>query len=376
MLLPGRNDGDRQRALACRSMIRYDRARKLLGRRVLLPSRETRSREGRLQLFRGPEWLLRLGAQQEASIVVIAVLLAGYFQLSNSAFLTSANLQTVAAFAAAAAMVAAGEVFLLVCGEIDLSAGQVFALAPFVVHALLDWRVPLTAAVALAVAGSCVVGLVNGLVTLYLRLPSFITTLGTLYIVSGLTLHISGGGVMTAPTNGLAAQVFGLASYSQLAWALGIIALLHVTLTRTRWGLHTIATGGNIVAASETGINTRRLTIRNFMLCSALAGFAGITDSIRIGSVDPLAGGTTVMFAAIAAAVIGGTALAGGSGTVLGAMLGALVLGILRDGFTLQGVGEFSFDLIVGVAILIAMAVNVQVGALRSGRLVRRQRKP
>ena len=140
-----------------------------------------------------------------------------------------------------------------------------------------------------------------------------------------------------------------------------------VLLKKTRWGLHTVAVGGNRIGASEAGINTKLVVIRNFMLCSVLAGLTGVLESVRIASTDPTAGGANIMFQAISAAVIGGTLLAGGSGTVIGAFIGATFLGVLRDGFTIQGVSAFTFDLILGVAILVAMVINVYVGRLRTG---------
>jgi simple sugar transport system permease protein len=137
--------------------------------------------------------------------------------------------------------------------------------------------------------------------------------------------------------------------------------VLQLVLNRTRFGLHTIATGGNLVAASEVGIKVTSIKIRNFVLCSVLGGFAGVIDAFRIGSIDPLAGGSQIMFMAIASAVIGGTLLTGGSGTVIGALIGALALGILQDGFTLNGVSAFTFDMILGAAILLTMAFNIRL---------------
>jgi ABC-type xylose transport system permease subunit len=107
-------------------------------------------------------------------------------------------------------------------------------------------------------------------------------------------------------------------------------------LVKTRWGLHTIATGGNLIGAAEVGIKTNRIKIGNFIMCSIMGGVAGILDAFRISSIDPLAGGTDIMFMAIASSVIGGTLLNGGSGTIIGAFFGAAVLGILKDGFTLS----------------------------------------
>jgi simple sugar transport system permease protein len=112
-------------------------------------------------------------------------------------------------------------------------------------------------------------------------------------------------------------------------------------------------------------VRIARIKFGNFMLCSFLGGFAGILDSWRIESVDPLAGGPQIMFAAVSAAVIGGTALAGGVGTIIGAFLGTIVLSILDNGFTLQGVSAYTFDIILGISILIAMILNVYVGRLR-----------
>jgi len=140
---------------------------------------------------------------------------------------------------------------------------------------------------------------------------------------------------------------------------------MQVILSFTRWGLYTIAAGGNLLGASETGINVNAIKLRNFMLTSVFGGFAGILEGFRITSIDPLAGGTDIMFAAVAGAVIGGTALAGGSGTVVGAFLGALVISILRDGLTFIGVNAFTFDLILGAAILVAMIVNIRLQILR-----------
>ena len=135
-------------------------------------------------------------------------------------------------------------------------------------------------------------------------------------------------------------------------------------LRQTRWGLHTIAVGDNLIGAAEAGIDVARIKIGNFILTSVLAGFTGILEAFRIGSTDPLAGGTAIMFLAVAAGVIGGTPLAGGSGTIIGGLVGAVVLGVLRDGFTLQGINAFTFDMIIGAAILIAMVANIHLGRL------------
>ncbi len=302
---------------------------------------------------------------REASILVVAILLVIYFQVANANFLTGANLQTLSQFVAASAIIACGEVMLLICGEIDLSAGMMFALAPFVMFFANGAGIPLFLALLLGVAAGALVGLVNGLVTVRLSVPSFVTTLGTLYLLNGFTLTISHGSPVPTPGSETFAAFFGAGGYSQFIWALVIVAVMHVVLRHTRWGLHTIATGGNPVGASEAGIRTARIRIGTFVLTGALAAYTGILEAFRIGSTDPLAGGNDVMFLAVAAGVIGGTPLAGGAGTIIGALLGAIVLGVLRDGFILQGVNAFTFNMILGAAILLAMIGNVHLPRLR-----------
>ena len=304
--------------------------------------------------------------RRELSILLVAVALYVYFLNSAVDFATTQNLQTLGTFIAATAIIAAGQVFLMISGEIDLSVGQVFALAAFVVYWLADAGVPVLAAVVLSLVACSLIGLVNGLVTTVIGVSSFITTLGMFFLLNGLTLTLSNGRPVETPGDGTYAEVFGGGAYSGILWAIGLVLLLQLVLSRTRWGLHTFAVGGNLIGSSEAGIRVRVVKIRNFMLASALAGFAGIIEAVRITSTDPLAGGAGIMFAAISAAVIGGTLLAGGSGTVIGAFIGACVLGILRDGFTLQGVSAFTFDLILGLAILAAMILDIYVRRVRT----------
>ena len=163
----------------------------------------------------------------------------------------------------------------------------------------------------------------NGVVTLLLRVPSFVTTFGTLFLVNGFTLTISHGTPVTPPGSPAFAQVMGAWGYSEILWALLVVVVLHVVLRHTRWGLHTIAAGANETGAREAGIHVTRLKIGNFVLAAVLAGFTGCLEAFRIGSIDPQAGGNQIMFLAVAAGVIGGTPLAGGSGTIIGGLIGA-----------------------------------------------------
>ncbi|MGH7121668.1 MAG: ABC transporter permease [Acetobacteraceae bacterium] len=299
--------------------------------------------------------------QREASIVIVAILLIIYFGVSNPNFISNANLETLSQFVAAPAIIACGEIMLLICKEIDLSAGQTFALAPFLVYFGAKFGLPVIPAILVALVICAGIGLLIGLVTILLEVPSFVTTLATLFLIGGITLIISRGFPATPPGGPRLAWFLGAGAYSEIIWAVIIVFLMHIVLKHTRWGLHTIAVGGNDVGAAEAGININRIKVGNFMLTAVLAGFTGIIEAFRIGSSDPLAGGTQIMFLGVAAGVIGGTALTGGAGTIIGGLIGALVLGVLQDGFTLQGINAFWFEVIIGAAILIAMIVNIRL---------------
>ncbi|CAP56574.1 ABC transporter permease [Gluconacetobacter diazotrophicus] len=305
---------------------------------------------------------------RELSVIVVAVVLAVYFQIANANFLFSnASLQNLSQFIAPVAIIACGEVMLMIGGEIDLSAGMVYALAPFVMYFLARAGLPYPLAIGGALLGAATIGAVNGFVTVMLGVPSFVTTLGTLFLLNGLTLTISNGTPVDIEASRTLSFLMGRGGYAEFLWAVLVVLVMHFMLRNTRWGLHTVAAGANPIGASEAGIRIRSLKIVNFVLCGALAGLTGILEAFRISSIDPTAGGTHIMFLAVAAAVIGGTPLAGGSGTIAGAMIGAMVLGILNDGFTLIGINAFTFDLILGGAILVAMLCNILIGRYRRG---------
>ncbi len=305
---------------------------------------------------------------KEASILLVALILVGYFEYANQDFLlTGASLQNLSQFIAPVAIITCGEIMLMIGGEIDLSAGMVFALAPFILYFANDAGLPVLPAALLALLAAGLVGLVNGVVTVILRVPSFVTTLGTLFLVNGLTLTISAGTPVSPPDAPVFAAIMGNWGYSEISWAVGLVVVMHIMLRHTRWGLHTIAAGANPVGAREAGIHVNRLKIGNFVVMGVLAGLTGILEGFRISSFDPQAGGNQIMFLAVAAGVIGGTPLAGGSGTIIGGLIGATVLGVLSDGFTLIGINAFTFNIILGGAILAAMLFNIHITRLARG---------
>ncbi|HEX3862735.1 MAG TPA: ABC transporter permease [Stellaceae bacterium] len=315
----------------------------------------------------GVRWLHGLLLRPEASVVVVSAALIVYFELVNVNFLTDANLETLSQFVAAPVIIACGEIMLLICREIDLSVGQTFALAPFVMGYAQAIGLPAVVAILLAVVVSGLIGLIIGMITIGLSVPSFITTLGMLFLINGATLTISRGFPANMPDGPILTGIMGAWSYAEIVWAVAIVAVMHIVLRHTRWGLHTIAIGGNLVAAAESGIAINRVKIGNFVLTSTLGGFAGLMEAFRVGSADPLAGGSNIMFLGVASGVIGGTAIAGGAGTIIGGLVGGILLGVLQDGFTLQGINAFTFNIIIGAAILIAMIANIHLARWRRG---------
>jgi simple sugar transport system permease protein len=313
------------------------------------------------------DWFLQ---RREASVLLVAVALMLYFYTQRpDVFFEHSNLVNIAQATAPTAIVAVGIVLLLINGEIDLSAGVVAALVPFLFYfGVHDYGIPVILSLILSLVIAAGFGFVNGFVRTYFGVPSFVATLGTFFAIRGIMLIISHAYPSPIPeeAKGGFQKWLGQGEWSGLIWALIIVALFHVVLTQTRWGLHTISVGGNPVGATEAGIRASRIKIGNFMIASTLGGFAGLLEAFRINTIDPnIGGGTSLIFNAIAAAVIGGTALAGGSGTVIGALLGALVLAELQNGFNLMQFDQNTIFLITGIAIVVSMVANQYLSRLR-----------
>lgn len=302
---------------------------------------------------------------------VVVVLLIIYFGFISSAgrpvFFTRIDLINVTQIASPIIIIAMGEVLLLICGEIDLSVGFVYLFAPFLMYFLITYySIPAILAIVITLLFGAFVGFVNAFLTVRLGLPSFVATLGTGFVLWGLTLTTSHAEqAPISPSVVTIGKYLGSDAWAEIIWALVLVAIFHVLLTRTRWGLHTIAVGGNQLGAKEAGVKVARIKYGNFMITATLGAFVGMQIAFQTNVIDPSAGGYLPMFYAIAAAVIGGTAMLGGSGTMIGAFLGAVMLAVLTDGFAVVGVSANPLNIIFGTAILIAMVANVQLARLR-----------
>src|SRR5437764_7539764 len=344
-------------------------------------SRDPGGPEGSAQERRAlPGWRqvgARVVSLREGSIIVITIVAAIYFSSNTSSFFTGENFETLLPYFAPLAILAAGEVFVMILGEIDLSIAGMYLFAPILFYKL-DTSVGLSLVPSLIVAllVCMAIGAINGAFVAIIGINSFVATLGMLFTFEGLSLIISKGTPVATPGGqpplGTFGKVFGGGTYSELIWAVAIVALLQMVLTFTRWGLYTVAIGSNKLGAAEAGVRTHLVMIRNYMLCAMTAGLVGIFEAIRSQTVQPNpAGPNEILFLAVAAAVIGGTLLTGGSGTVVGALIGALFLGVLKDGLILQGVQANYLLFYTGLAGVVAMTANVFVGRARRGTIRR-----
>lgn len=310
---------------------------------------------------------------REGSIVVVTVITVIYFAVTVPVFFTGGNFKNVLPYFCFLAVMGAGQVFVMTLGEIDLSIGAVYLITPFIYWKLNSAGLPLVPSLVLALVVAGIIGAFNGFFTAYVGIASFVVTLAMLFFLDGLALILSHSEQITTPgtsvtTTGTFAQIFGGGTYSELIWALGIVAVLQVVLSFSRSGLYTVATGGNRVAAAEAGINTRGVVLRNFVLCAVTAGFAGMLEAVRTSSITPdPSGSNQFLLYAIAGVIIGGTAMTGGEGTVVGALIGAFFIGVLQDGLTVKSVPATYEFLWLGIAVLIAMTINVLVRRVRLG---------
>ncbi len=306
----------------------------------------------------------------ETGIFAVAIIVAIVFQILNGAFLTS-EVPVLLASTAQYGLLAVGEAMLMITGEIDLSAAKVYSTVPFLAYWAWDAGLIWPVAILVALLGGAIIGAINGFITVRLGVPSLIATLGMLFLLNGITLTASHSQPVGTP-KGWVDTVLGsgqlhvgtLSGYAPFGWLLFAVFVLTVVLRRTRFGLHTIAVGSNMLASREIGIKTSKTKILNFVIMGLLAGFAGIVESCASGSIDPSAGDNTLTLYAIAAAVIGGTSLFGGSGTIIGALLGAFVVSSLNNGLPLVGAQAGFSDIPLGLAIIAAMVLNIRLRAL------------
>lgn len=311
--------------------------------------------------------LQRLVAMPEFGPLVLLLAEIALFTAINPAFLSPLNISNTLTFTVELGIIALAMTLLMTAGEFDLSVGSLFGFAPVLMWTLFNAGVlPFGAAFLVAMLVAAGIGLVSGLFVTRLRIPSFLVTLGMLLVVRGTALYITDGfpqRTWSAEGTWLATILVGdfyvgpFRIYASLFWFIGLAVAFGYLLTRTKAGNWIQAAGGNPLAARGRGVKVGQVKIALFVLTSACAAFAGMISSIRTSAANPNSG-TGYELEVIAMVVIGGTVLTGGRGTILGTVIGTLILRVMRNGIVLIGVPGLAYNIFVGAIILAMMALH------------------
>ena len=312
----------------------------------------------------------RLIARPEAGPFVLLLVEIIVFGSLNPDFLSPENIGNTLAFTVELGLIALAMTLLMTSGEFDLSVGSLFGFSPVLMWTLFNsGATSLNVAFVAALAMAAVIGLVNGWFVTRLKITSFLVTLGMLLVVRGTALFITqgfpqrtwsaGGHALTAILVG-EFQLGRMRLYMSLFWFVAAALVLGYVLTGTKVGNWIQASGGNPGAARARGVNVGRTKVALFVLSAMMSAFAGIISSIRTSAANPNSG-TGYELEVIAMVVIGGTALTGGRGTVIGTVLGIFILRAMRNGIILVGVPGLAYNIFIGAIILGMMALHASL---------------
>jgi ribose transport system permease protein len=305
------------------------------------------------------------------AIVVACVYLA--FASKNGAFLTQSNLFNITRNFTFTAIIALGMTFVIILGGIDLSVGSVLCLCSMVLATVMHSGASIEVGILAALATGLAVGAFNGVLIAYLGFPSFVVTLGMLSIARSLAMIASNNQTVfqfgpdhdkLLALGGGSLQIFGFAVSYPVIYTLVLAAIAGFVLRWTKFGRHVFAIGGNEHAATLTGIPVRPIKVAVYMISSFTAAIAAIVETGWLGAVTTNLG-NGMELQVIAAAVIGGASLAGGAGTAIGALVGSVLIEVIRNSLGLLGINAFWQGTVIGAAIIIAVAFE-RVRSLRS----------
>jgi len=278
------------------------------------------------------------------------------FGIGNRNFVTTSNLLNVAVQTTPILLIAMGQTFVLISGGIDLSIGSNIALAGVLTAMLMKSGVPVPIAILAGIIAAAIVGITNGALVSYGKLPPFIVTLGTMTAVRGITLTLTKG----IPISGLPetfnnigiSKTLGIPNpiYIMIVFAI----IFGIILSKTKTGRYIYAIGSNSEAARLSGVNSSFTLIKVYMFSAILSGIAGLVMAARIISAPPTAG-MGYELDAVAASVIGGASTMGGEGTIAGTIIGAFIISVLRNGLNLMGISPFIQQIVIGVVIVAAV---------------------
>jgi ribose transport system permease protein len=291
----------------------------------------------------------------------VAIFLFFAVVLRDSGFLSPRNLTNIVLQTTPATIMAIGLVFVMSAGEIDLSIGSTVAVSALAAAVTLA-SYGTVAGLAAGLGAGLIIGLINGALVAYLRLPSFLVTLATMGLFAGVSRSMTD--LRSIPvTDEFFTSVFGSGSLfgvpSLLWWTVAGVILGHVVYRETRFGAHVLAVGDNSRAASVSGISVPRMRLAVLMISGGLAGLAGLLYAGRLQAAKYTLGETDLM-TVIAAVIVGGTLLNGGKGSIVGALVGSLMMGMLNNGLILMGLSVSDQMIVRGLIILAAVAVSLR----------------
>ena len=310
-------------------------------------------------------WLGAIARQRELSLVAIMVVLGALVAARAPQFLDASNLSQVAVLASVTAVAALGEALVVLTRNVDLSVEATIGIVAYVVAVSLESHtLGAPAAIGFGILLGLVLGMVNGALVAFLRVPAIVATLGTLSVFRGIDYFIAGShqvplaGLPEGFTDPARSDVLGIPDFVLLTVIL--VAIGSVVLRYTRFGRQVYAVGSNPEAAAILGIPSRRVVFIAFSLCGALAGIAGVMWVMEFGTINGTAA-TGAVLAIIAAVVVGGVNIFGGSGTLAGAALGAVFLGFVANALPLVGLNQFYLQAIYGAVILAAVSADALI---------------
>lgn len=309
----------------------------------------------------------------EAGVLLVLIVLVCLFSIIANNFLTTNNLINIARQITEVAIAAIGMTFVIITGEIDLSPGSIYGLAAALCASMLhNGAAPIIAVLVTLVVCACI-GLISGLFVTKMRVPAFIITLCIQMIARGAVYIITGGASISRfPTTDnwffkLGGKVGGVVPV-QIFIMIILIVIFAIILKSTRFGFKIYAIGGNIRAAEVSGINTKRTKATAFILSAVLSAVSGLISLAYLKSLYPTAGSGKEMDI-VAACILGGTALSGGTGTIVGTLIGAAIIGIIRNALVLMGVDTYYQEATVGLVILIGVCVDTIIKRRSASRL-------
>jgi ribose/xylose/arabinose/galactoside ABC-type transport system permease subunit len=307
------------------------------------------------------DWVKRLFRARETGIALVVLVIVVYLSLATDTFFTAGNLAVVSRQISLNAVIAMGMTLVILTGGIDLSVGSVVAITSVMLGlTMVRWGMPIWISIGIAILIGAVIGLINGTLLVKTKLPPFIVTLGMMGLARGAALVITKG----TSVSGFPAQYFPIGQGFvfdlipiPVVIAVMLAVFVHIILSRTTFGRRIYLLGSNEEAALLSGININRMKIWIYMICSALAAIEAVIETSRMATGQP-ASGSGYELTAIGSVVIGGASMNGGEGTVLGTMLGAILLGLITNGLILLGISAYWQQVFSGAIIILAVALD------------------